>query len=158
LDYNYLNNQKLSFIMINWDNELGQRALQRIHTESVIWLTTISPGGIPQPRPVWFVWDGQSFLIYSTPAAKKMIHIAHNPNVSLHFNTDAGGEDIQVFLGTARIDSSAAPSHLNSAYSEKYHTEILSLGMDENSYSATFSVAIRVTPGRLRGLEPIPGL
>ena len=39
--------------MINWQDDLGQRTLQRIATEMVIWLTTISPSGVPHPRPVW---------------------------------------------------------------------------------------------------------
>jgi PPOX class probable F420-dependent enzyme len=142
--------------MIHFDDELGQRTLQRIRSEQVIWLTTVSASGAPQPRPVWFVWDGEAFTIYSIPTAKKIIHITHNPNVALHFNTDAGGEDIQVILGRAHIDPTAPPSKLNTAYSEKYHTGILSLGMDEEQYSAMFSAAIRVTPTRLRGLEPLP--
>jgi PPOX class probable F420-dependent enzyme len=142
--------------MINFDNELGQRTLQRIKSEQVVWLTTVSPSGRPQPRPVWFVWDGQHFTIYSAPTAKKLVHIANNPNVALHFNTNADGEDVQVILGTAAVDQNAPPSKLNMAYSEKYHSGILSLGMNEATYSATFSVAVRIVPSRLRGLEPIP--
>lgn len=142
--------------MIFFDDELGQRTLERIKSELVIWLTTVSPRGIPQPRPVWFVWDGEAFTIYSTPQARKLVHIANNPNVALHFNTDTDGEDVQVILGNAFVDKNAPPSKSNSAYSEKYHAGIVSLGMDEEKYSATFSVAVRVIPSRLRGLEPIP--
>ena len=144
--------------MIDWNTDLGQRTLQRINTEQVIWLTSMSPKGVPQPRPVWFVWDGETFLIYSTPQAKKITHIAANPNVALHFNTDDEGEDIQVVLGKAYCDDGAPSSNQNAAYSEKYHAGILSLDMDEDQYAATFSVAIRVYPSRLRGLEPIPGV
>ncbi|MCB0048173.1 MAG: pyridoxamine 5'-phosphate oxidase family protein, partial [Caldilineaceae bacterium] len=62
--------------MIDWDSEVGRRALQRIEREEVIWLTTVSSRGVPQPRPVWFVWEAGSFLIYSTPRAWKLKHIA----------------------------------------------------------------------------------
>jgi PPOX class probable F420-dependent enzyme len=143
-------------MMINWDNELGRRAMERIQAEEVIWFTTLSPGGFPQPRPVWFVWDAASFLVYSIPDAKKILHIAQHPNVALHFNTDAGGEDIQVILGTAQVDSTAPKCISNPAYLTKYHEGILSLEMDDQSYSNMFSVAIRITPLRLRGLEPLP--
>lgn len=139
-----------------FDNELGQRTRQRIQTEQVIWLTSVSPSGIPQPRPVWFVWDGASFIIYSTAKAKKLIHIAHNPHVALHFNTNELGEDIQVILGVAQIDPTLPTSKNNSAYSTKYQTGILGLGMNEDHYAALFRVAIRITPTRLRGLDPIP--
>ena len=132
--------------MINWDNELGQRTLQRIQAEDVIWLTTVSPRGAPQPRPVWFVWDGKTFLVYSTPQAKKINHLARNPNVALHFNTDAGGEDIQVILGTARIDINAPPSNLNTAYSEKYRAGILAVRPDAKllvKYAGTTGAAFK---------------
>lgn len=142
--------------MMNWDTAVGQRALARLNHEEVIWLTTISTSGIPQPRPVWFVWDGTTLLIYSMPTAKKLAHIAQNPNVALHFNTDVGGEDIQVFLGTAHLDPSAPPANLNAAYRSKYQDGIRALGMDEVQYAAMFSAALRVTPTRLRGLEPLP--
>ena len=142
--------------MIDWDSEVGRRALQRIEREEVIWLTTVSSRGVPQPRPVWFVWEAGSFLIYSTPRAWKLKHIAANPNVALHFNTDATGEDIQVILGNAALDPDAPPADRNAAYVAKYALGIAGLGMDAATYAATFTVALRVIPTRLRGLEPIP--
>jgi PPOX class probable F420-dependent enzyme len=149
--------------MIDWSNDLGRRALARIQHEEVIWLTTISKSGFPQPRPVWFVWENETFLIYSLPTAHKIQHIAGNPNTALHFNTDpstssgqVGGEDVQVFLGTARVDADAPAVKHNRAYREKYRAGIVSIGMTEDTYSAQFSVAIRITPARLRGLEPLP--
>ena len=144
--------------MIDWDNDVGQRTLARIASEHVIWLTTLSPRGFPQPRPVWFVWDGNTFLIYSMPTAKKIMHISKHPHVALHFNTNAAGEDIQVILGDAYIDATAPATKQNIAYSQKYRTEILELGMTEERYSAIFSAALRVVPSRLRGLEPLPEL
>lgn len=144
--------------MINWNDDLGRRAIARIQHEEVIWLTTLSKSGFPQPRPVWFVWDGETFLIYSLPTAHKIRHIEHNPNVALHFNTDAGGEDVQVILGMARVDRDAPSVKQNRAYCEKYRKGFKSIDMDEDSYSVQFTVAIRITPARLRGLEPLPEL
>lgn len=141
--------------MINWQNDLGQRTLHRIATEMVMWLTTISPSGIPQPRPIWYVWDGSTFLIYSAARAKKIVHLAHNPNVALHFNATADGDDIQVILGKAAIDPNAPPPDLNAAYLTKYREGIYSLSMDEQRYASIFTVALRIEPFRLRGLEPI---
>jgi PPOX class probable F420-dependent enzyme len=142
--------------MIQFDNETGRRFLERILVERVIWLTTVSPGGTPQPRPVWFVWDDGDFIVYSNAHAKKLGHIANNPNVALHFNTDADGYDVQVILGKARVDAKLPPTNLNKAYSEKYGEEILTLDMDEKRYAELYSVGLRITTTRLRGLEPIP--
>ena len=38
----------------------GARALRRLQTELIGWLTTINPDGQPQASPIWFVWDGTS--------------------------------------------------------------------------------------------------
>jgi PPOX class probable F420-dependent enzyme len=142
--------------MINWQDELGQRTYRRIQSEPVIWLTTISPGGFPQPRPVWFVWDGEALVIYSSAQAKKLTHITHNPNVAVPFNTDAEGYDIQVILGQAHIDSRLPPADSNSRYLEKYGDAIQLLEMSAAEYASIFRVGLRIVPVRLRGLEPIP--
>ena len=142
--------------MINFADELGQRTWQRINSEQVIWLTTVTPDGIPQPRPVWFIWDGEAFIIYSSPTAWKIKHIAHNPHVSLNFNTGSDGEDIQVILGIAHIDPNGPPVKQVQAYLDKYRQGIFDIGMTEDSYSAVFRTALRVIPTRLRGLSPLP--
>jgi PPOX class probable F420-dependent enzyme len=141
--------------MLDFTSDLGQRALQRIHTEPVIWLTTVTPSGVPQPRPVWFIWDGADFIVYSQPTAKKLRHIEKNPNISLHFDAGPTGEDIQVLLGVAAIDRGAPPAKQMPAYLEKYSAGIAQIGMNQDSYSAEFSVAVRISSLRLRGLLPI---
>jgi len=141
---------------MDYNNETGQRLLERLRLERVIWLTTVSPGGIPQPRPVWFVWDEGDVIVYSNAHARKLYHIAGNPNVALHFNTGTDGYDVQVIPGKARVDDKLPPTNLNQAYSEKYGEEILTLDMDENRYAELYSVGLRITPTRIRGLEPIP--
>jgi pyridoxamine 5'-phosphate oxidase-like protein len=73
--------------MVDFGSDLGVRARERLTTEQVIWLTTVAPRRAPHPRPVWFLWDGGVFLIYSQPIAKKLAHIARNPEVALHFNS-----------------------------------------------------------------------
>src|SRR5688572_18541946 len=45
--------------------DAGKRIEERLRDELIIWLTTIDRKGTPQPRPVWFIWDGESFLIYT---------------------------------------------------------------------------------------------
>ncbi len=144
--------------MLNFSDELGQRTWERINSERVIWLTTVSSKGIPQPRPVWFVWDNGDIIIYSSGHAKKLTHISVNPNVSLNFNAGANGYDVQIILGKAYVDKDLPPSNLNKAYSEKYGAEILTLDMDEEKYAGIFNVGIRITPVKLRGLEAIPDI
>ena len=78
--------------MIDFSTKLGKRVREQLRSERVVWLTTVSRDGTPQPRPVWFFWDGQSVVIYSEPDTYKVRHIRRNPRVSLHFNTRRRGQ------------------------------------------------------------------
>ncbi len=138
-----------------FDTPTGNRALQRFKAEQVIWLTTVTASGKPQPRPVWFVWDGQSVWIYTEHASCKIAHLAANPHASLHFNSDPAGDDIQVLLGDAVIVPTAPPVRDFPAYIEKYAEGIQGIDMTVESYSARFDTALRVTIERIRGLDPL---
>jgi PPOX class probable F420-dependent enzyme len=139
--------------MVDFGSELGARARERLTTEQVIWLTTVAPSGAPHPRPVWFLWDGSAFVIYSQPRAKKLEHIARNPHVALHFNSTPDGDDIQVFLATATIDRNPPRAQDVDAYLAKYRADIEAIGMTPETLRATFSVLVRAVPTRLRGME-----
>ncbi|MCI0551697.1 MAG: TIGR03667 family PPOX class F420-dependent oxidoreductase [Anaerolineae bacterium] len=132
--------------------KLESKAKKFIKQEYVIWLTTIGSDLAPQPRPVWFIWDKDSFLIFSQPHAHKLKHIKQHPNVSLHFNTDkTGDQDVIVYVGTARIDAAVPPAYKVRAYMKKYKSGIQDLGATPEQFSGEYSVAIRVTPTTLRG-------
>src|SRR3954447_10116739 len=138
--------------MIDFNGELGARAQERLATELVIWLTTVAPSGMPQPHPVWFLWDSNAFLIYSQPNAKKLAHIAANPQVALHFNGTSDGDDIQIFLAGATVDRNPPPALDAAAYLAKYRAAIADIGMTPETFSASFKALIRVVPTKLRGM------
>ena len=138
--------------MIDFTTDFGQKAKQHLEQEYVIWFTTISADLTPQPRPVWFIWEDDSFLIFSRPDAHKVAHLKQHPNAALHFNTDEKAEeDVIVFLGRAEIDSDVSPAHEVPAYLEKYQTGIAGLNMTLKSFSQEYALAIRVTPTKVRG-------
>jgi PPOX class probable F420-dependent enzyme len=138
--------------MIDFSSDLGARAHERLTTEQVIWLTTVAPSGMPQPRPVWFLWDSNAFLIYSQPTAKKLEHIARDAQVALHFNSTPDGDDIQVFLATATIDRNPPLVKDMDAYLAKYRAAIEDIGMTVETLSASYNVLIRAVPTKLRGM------
>ena len=45
--------------------KLKPQVEERLGATDLIWLTTVTPEGEPQPSLVWFWWDGDTFLIYS---------------------------------------------------------------------------------------------
>jgi PPOX class probable F420-dependent enzyme len=89
--------------MVNFNTRFGRHVNGRLRREKIIWLTTIDSENTPQPRPVWFHWDGKTVLIFSEKGKAKFRHIAGNPRVSLNFNTDEEGGDVAVLIGEARI-------------------------------------------------------
>jgi PPOX class probable F420-dependent enzyme len=138
--------------MIGLSSKFGRKVKRHLKQEYVVWLTTIGSDLSPQPRPVWFIWDGKSFLIFSQAQAHKVRHIAAHPRVALHFNTDETGDaDVIVFVGTAAIDTTVSPAHKVRAYLNKYRASIAALGMTPQQFSTEYSVAIRVTPTSWRG-------
>lgn len=138
-----------------FDGPIGQRTLERLVSEQIIWLTTVTTSGRPQPRPVWFLWDGQSVLIYTEHSSWKVAHVETNQQVLLHFNSDQYGGDIQVLLGEARLDWAAPVVRDNPAYISKYVEGIRGIDMDVESYSQRFDTPLRVQVSRVRGLDPL---
>jgi PPOX class probable F420-dependent enzyme len=138
--------------MIDLTSKFGRKVKRHLRQQYVVWLTTLGSDLSPQPRPVWFIWDGASFLIFSQPHAHKVRHVTAQPRVALHFNTDeTGDKDVIIFVGTAAIDPTVPPAHQVRAYMRKYRAGIKQLGMTPQQFSMEYSIAIRVTPTTLRG-------
>jgi PPOX class probable F420-dependent enzyme len=136
------------------NSEFGHAVQQHLKDQYVIWLTTVDSHRIPQPRPVWFIWQDDAFLIFSQANAHKLAHIRENPNVSLNFNTDESGDKhMIVFMGEASIDLNCPPAHQVPAYFEKYKEGIAGLDMTPEGFSSEYSVAVRIHPAEVRGWE-----
>jgi PPOX class probable F420-dependent enzyme len=123
---------------------------RRLRDEEIIWLTTVRADGTPEPNPVWFYWDGSSFLVYGLRSSHKLNHIARNPRVSLNLNSDEHGGNVAVFIGEARIESTSDP--VNLAYLTKYRTGIQAIGSTPENFTRDYGVRIRVTPTNARSL------
>jgi PPOX class probable F420-dependent enzyme len=69
---------------------------------------------------VWFLWDGDTALIYNRNDARRIAHIQRNPRVALHFDGDKQGGDIIVITGTAQLMPQEPPADQLPAYMDKY--------------------------------------
>jgi PPOX class probable F420-dependent enzyme len=138
--------------MIDWTSEFGRHADRRLRNDLVIWMTTVGDDLGPHPRPVWFLWNGESFTIYSQTDTWKVRHLSRHPRVSLHLNSDEAGDDVVVLLGQAAILESGLAADQNEGYLEKYRQRIAGLGMSPEDFARDYCVVIRVTPSRLRGI------
>jgi PPOX class probable F420-dependent enzyme len=139
---------------VDLTSDFGRAVKQHLEQQYIIWLTTIDSRLMPQPRPVWFIWQEESFLIFSQPKAHKVAHIRNHPGVALHFNTDeTGDKHVIVFTGQAVIDPSAPAAHQVAAYLEKYKDGIAALEMTPEDFSRGYSTAIKIRPTEVRGWE-----
>ncbi len=138
-------------LTIDTETEFGRRALGRLSRETIGWLVTVNPAGGPVPSPVWFLWTDGEALIYSRPNTLKLRNIAANSRVSLNLDSAKDGDDVVMLAGRARLGDDP-PADQVPAYLEKYGDHIERLGWTPASFAADYSVPIRFTPSRLRGL------
>ena len=136
--------------MLDPSNEAHARADRSLRSEQVAWLTTVRADGQPQSSPVWFLWDGSTFLVYSQPGAPKVGNVAANPKVSLHLNDDGAGEGVVSFEGAATVEPETPRADRVEAYLAKYQAAIAALGYEAGPFARTYSTAIRVRPTRVR--------
>ena len=140
--------------MVDFKSNFGRAIKQHLANQYVIWLTTVDSKLTPQPRPVWFIWENDSFLIFSQAHAQKVKHILKHPRVALHFNTDeTGDKQVIVFTGEASIDAASPAAHESPLYLRKYKAGIADLEMTPEEFSREYSVAIKINPTEVRGWE-----
>jgi PPOX class probable F420-dependent enzyme len=123
---------------------------RRLRSQLVIWLVTVAPSGQPQPTPVWFLWDGDGFRVYSRPQKPKLRNITANARVGLHLRGTELGDDIVIVEGEARLDPDGPSADEVPAYVEKYRGRIEGMGWTPASFAADYSEPIRIDPLRVR--------
>lgn len=136
--------------MLDPSNPAHARADRRLRSEPVAWLTTVRADGQAQSTPVWFLWDGDTFLLYSQPDAQKVRNVTANPKVSLHLSDDGAGDDVVTFEGAAAVEPETARADRVEAYLAKYQAAIAARGYEPGPFARTYSTAIRVRPTRAR--------
>ncbi len=137
--------------MIDWNEKFARKVSRRLAKERVGWLVTVGSDLCPQPRPVWFLWDGETILLFSQAKARKIVHISKNPKVAFLLNTDEEGSHVVVLLGEAAIDAKSPPADKVSDYFKKFRKGIAELDMTPEEFGREYPVAIRVKPASLRG-------
>jgi PPOX class probable F420-dependent enzyme len=140
-------------MVIDPATETGARVTERLRDDAVAWLVTVAPDGTPVPTPIWFLWDGETILVYSQPDKPKLRHIAANPRVAVALRTDVYGDVVTVVTGDASVDVTAPRADAVATYIAKYDALIRGLGSDRAGFAAEYSVPIRIRPTRIRHWE-----
>jgi PPOX class probable F420-dependent enzyme len=136
--------------VLDLDSPAGARADRRLRSEQILWLTTVRADGQPQSSPVWFLWDGETLLVFSQPDAQKIRNLAGNPRVAVHLESEGTGDEVVTIDATAAVDPDVPPSDRIEEYQAKYREGIKGLGWTPARLARDFSVAIRIRPNRVR--------
>jgi PPOX class probable F420-dependent enzyme len=137
-------------VVFDSGSDADAHALERLRTDMIGWLTTVTPDGQPQTFPIWFLWEDGEALIYSDRRARRNVNIAANPRVSLHLNDNGRGGDIVIIEGEARVDDTTPPVPEHRAYLAKYDDRIVSGYTSAEEFTTIYNVPIRVRPTRGR--------
>jgi PPOX class probable F420-dependent enzyme len=136
-------------VIFDPNDEGGARALERLASDMIGWLTTVTPGGQPQTMPVWFLWtDDGEVLVYGDHKAKRNANLAANPKVAFHLNDNGKGGDVVVVQGEARIDPDYPQVGDNPAYLAKYGEWIDLYLNGPSGMAQVYNMPIRITPTR----------
>jgi len=127
----------------------GKSAERRLKKEIVIWLATSGAEGRPHAVPVWFLWDGDSFLVYSVPG-QKVNDIEANPKVEMHLNTGPEGEDVVRIDGEAKRLRRHPLAYKVPDYIRKYAALVKSYGWTGEGFSNQYHIALRIRPTKFR--------
>jgi PPOX class probable F420-dependent enzyme len=129
--------------------EIGPRVRRHLENDKVIWLTTAGRQGRPHSVPVWFWWDGESFLVYSLPG-QKVEDVRASPLVELHLNTDPSGDFVVRFDAQVELLPDAPRATRVPRYIAKYRADVKRFGWTTKYFADTYNVAMRIRPTRIR--------
>ena len=127
------------------------RIVRFLEQEPVVWLSTVRPDGAPHLVPIWFWWDGEELLVFSKPDAQKVHNLRENPAVMLALGDAEEDFDVGLVRGHAELLDRPTRSVMPYAHLAKYADRLAALGVDAETYAATYSQVIRIVPERFLG-------
>ena len=119
---------------------------QRLRSELIIWLSTVRQDGRPHLVPVWFLWDGATFLIFSQPKDLKLRNLRHNPNVVLALETRDQGNEVVLIEGQAAVLEGSTLKTTMPEYAGKYDALMKSMDWTADWMATRYSEVVRITP------------
>ena len=121
---------------------------QRLRDDVIVWLITVRPDGRPHAVAVWFLWDGESILIFSKPNQQKLANIRQNPNVLLAIDDTNYGDDPITIEGKATLLPDGQADTTLEAYVAKYGERIEEIKYTPEQMAEAYSQGIRIVPTR----------
>jgi len=125
---------------------------ERVHTEPIGWLTTVSGDGVPSTAPVWFfLEDDDTITIYSKDPSVRVRNVAENSSVTLHLEGDGRGGAIVVLNGIAEVALDPPTADLHAGFIGKYQTFLDQYGWTPEWFAENYPTALRLRVSSVRG-------
>lgn len=118
---------------------------ERLRTDEILWLASVRPDGRPHLVPVWFLWEGETVLLFSKPENQKIRNLRQNPAVTVSLDATNRGNDIAVFEGVAELIADPDITTVLPAYASKYAELLADMGWTAATMAREYSQAIRIT-------------
>jgi PPOX class probable F420-dependent enzyme len=118
---------------------------ERLRSVEILWLASVRPDGRPHLVPVWFLWEGETILLFSKPENQKGRNLRQNPAVTVALDATDQGDDVTVLEGTAVILDNPDITTALPAYASKYAALLADMGSTAETMAKEYSQAIRIT-------------
>ena len=118
---------------------------ERLRAEEILWLASVRPDGRPHLVPVWFLWEGETILLFSKPENQKIRNLRQNPAVSVSLDNSDHGDDVTILEGIAAVIDDPAITATLPAYAAKYAALLTDMGWTAETMTKEYSQAIRIT-------------
>lgn len=135
-------------MLLDLSNPRHKHVDERLRAELMIWLSTVRPDGKPHLVPVWFLWDGEHFYVFSKPD-QKIRNLKQNRSVVLALDDTKRGDDPILIEGEADLLPHGEVTPALPAYEEKYAAKLAQYNWTGESMGQEYSEAIRVKPSKL---------
>ena len=122
-----------------------RRVLPLLADERVVWLSTVRPDGTPHLVPAWFLWDGESLLVWSKPNAVKVRNLRANPKLMVAVGDAHADFNVGLIEAHGELEADAA---IPAAFFAKYATDLADAGLDPSAFRATYTQTLRIVPTR----------
>jgi PPOX class probable F420-dependent enzyme len=126
-----------------------QHISERLRDDLIVWLTTVRPDGRPHMAAVWFLWEGDTIVIFSQPN-QKIRNLRANPSVALALDDTKTGGDAITIEGQAELLPAGAVTPELPDYAAKYAAQLAEMQWDAAAMAQSYSQAIRIMPTRFR--------
>ncbi|MEO8287844.1 MAG: pyridoxamine 5'-phosphate oxidase family protein [Chloroflexota bacterium] len=134
--------------MLDLSNEKHAHIDERLRSNVILWLSSVKPDGTPHIVPVWFLWDGDTILIFSKPD-QKIRNLRQNRAVMVALDDSKDGDDPIMLAGEATLLPRDEATAADPAYVAKYKSQLDSYNWTGESMSKEYSEPISIRPTRV---------